>query len=157
MAALTYFVYTLLSGAQQGIITWLLREHVPPTRSEWVHVALHYFGVALYGVLVLAAELVSWWFVWGRVVVWPAALSLLVQAVLVRALVFDPSLNTSRSWYNHREGRPWGPLFEVGTVALSDRLIRGLAARLGWVPARLRTGLWLLTAALAAGWYAWLR
>ncbi len=157
MAALFFFLYTLLSSAQQGIIAWLFREHVPPARSEWVHVALHYFGVALYAVLVLAAELVSWWFAWGHVVRGPAAISLVVQAVLVRALVFDPGLNTSRSWYNHREGRPWGPLFEVGTVALSDRLIRAVAQRLGARPERLRVGLWLFTLALAAGWFYWLR
>jgi hypothetical protein len=101
MSALLFSLYTLLSGAQQGIITWLFREYVPEARKDWGHPALHYGGVLIYLVLVAWACYVASW--QGMVV-------LLIEAGLARALLFDPSLNLSQSWFNHREGRSrWAP------------------------------------------------
>jgi hypothetical protein len=144
MAALLFALYTILSGAQQGIITWLFREYVPEKRKDWVHAALHYGGVLIY--LLLVAYVVyqlqhSWWV-------------LLVEAILLRALLFDPALNTSRSWFNYREGRPWGSAFEVGTTAIGDKVIHRVAHALGIEPEHLRFLLWLVCGTLAiTGYY----
>ena len=62
--------------------------------------------------------------------------------MLLRALLFDVNLNTSRSWFNHREGRPWGNLFEVGTTAAGDKGMRWLALLLTWPPELVRAMLW---------------
>jgi hypothetical protein len=145
MTALLFSLYTLLSGAQQGIITWLFREYVPEARKDWVHAALHYGGVLIYLLLVGWAAYVGSWH--GIVV-------LLIEAGLARALLFDPALNTSRSWFNHREGRAWGGLFEVGTIAAGDRAIRWLAQKLNMVPEYLRMLLWGLCVVLTV--CAWL-
>jgi hypothetical protein len=48
MSALLFALYTILSAAQQGIITWLFREYVPTKRTDWIHAALHYGGVLIY-------------------------------------------------------------------------------------------------------------
>lgn len=130
-----FAAYTLLSGLQQGIIVWLLREYVPPTRKDWIDAAYHTGGLLLYGLLLGYA-------VHEHPAHWPW---LAGGAVLTRALVFDPALNTARSWFNHREGRPWGNLFEVGTTAFTDKALRKLAPA---NPDRLRFCLWL--AALVA-------
>jgi hypothetical protein len=135
MSTLLFALYTILSGGQQGIITWLFREYVPESRKDWVHAALHYGGVIIY--LVLVAYVVyqlqqPWW-------------ALLVEAALIRALLFDPSLNLSQSWFNYREGRPAEPLFKVGTIAAGDRAIRWAADKLGMKPELLRFILWLLS------------
>lgn len=71
--------------------------------------------------------------------------SLLIEATAARALLFDPSLSLSQSWFNHREGRAAEPLFKVGTVALLDRALRWLAARLSWPPERLRLVVWVVS------------
>ena len=142
MTAQLFSLYPLLSGAQQGIITWLFREHVPAARRNWVHAALHYGGVLIYLLLVAYC---------GYVANWHGLLGLLVEASLARALLFDPALNTARSWFNHREGRAWGNLFEVGTTAASDKALRWLAAKLRWPPERLRGLLWVVTGLVAIG------
>ncbi|MGI4864196.1 MAG: hypothetical protein ACRYFZ_09765 [Janthinobacterium lividum] len=147
MTALLFALYTILSGAQQGIITWLFREYVPSTRTDWVHAALHYGGVIIYLLIV------------GYVAYLLAPLSLkegmllLVTAVLARALLFDPALNTSRSWFNYREGRPWGNVFEVGTIAAGDKAVRWVANQLGMEPEHLRLLLWLVCLAGAVLWW----
>jgi hypothetical protein len=142
MTALLFSLYTILSGAQQGIITWLFREYVPAARKDWVHVALHYGGVLIYLVLVGWAIYLT---------PYPSLLGvgvLLLEAAFARALLFDPSLSLSQSWFNHREGRPAEPLFKVGTIAAGDRAIRWLATKLGMKPEHLRLILWLLCLAL---------
>jgi hypothetical protein len=63
--------------------------------------------------------------------------------------LFDPALNAWRSWFNHREGRAWGNVFEVGTIAASDRALQWLAQYLNMEPAHLRGLLWGLCLALA--------
>jgi uncharacterized protein (DUF2236 family) len=134
---LLFALYTILSGAQQGIITWLFREYVPPARTDWVHAALHYGGVLIYLLLV------------GYVVYltpYPSLVGvgvLLAEATAARLLLFDPTLSLSQSWFNHREGRPAEPLFKVGTVALLDRALRWLAVQLSWRPERLRLVVWI--------------
>ena len=137
MAALLFALYTVLSGFQQGIIVWLLREYCPPGRKDWIDAAYHYGGVLIYALL-------AGWVIYeagGR-----GWLPVLLTAALARALLFDLSLNTARSYFNHREGRPWGNAFEVGTMAATDQLLRKLAPNR---PALLRFWLWL--AALAGG------
>jgi hypothetical protein len=42
MALLFFALYSILSGSQQDIITWLFREYVPENRKDWVHAELHY-------------------------------------------------------------------------------------------------------------------
>jgi hypothetical protein len=140
MTALLFSLYTILSGAQQGIITWLFREYVPEARKDWVHAALHYGGVLIYLLLVGWAAYVG---------SWHGVLVLLLEAGLARALLFDPSLNLSQSWFNHREGRPAEQLFKVGTIAVLDRGIRWLAQQLGMEPENLRALLWGLCVVLA--------
>jgi hypothetical protein len=138
MAALLFALYSILSGGQQGIITWLFREYVPETRKDWVHAALHYGGVLIYLVLVVYVVYQlqqSWWV-------------LLLEAAVARALLFDPSLSLSQSWFNHREGRPAESLFKVGTIAAGDRVIRWAADKLGMEPEHLRFLLWLVCLAL---------
>ncbi|RZJ93044.1 MAG: hypothetical protein EOO60_06235 [Hymenobacter sp.] len=138
MTVLLFSLYTILSGAQQGIITWLLREYVPEARKDWIHAALHYGGVLLYLLLVAYAasplrplsEKVG---------------VLLIEAVLARALLFDPSLNLSQSWFNHREGRAAEPVFKVGTVAMLDKMLRYVAGWLRWPPERLRLVVWIMS------------
>ncbi len=139
MVALLFALYTILSGAQQGIITWLFREYVPESRKDWVHAALHYGGVLIYLVLVAGVgyHLSQAWLV------------VLIEAVLLRALLFDLCLSLSQSWFNKREGRAAELLFKVGTIAAGDRAIRWLAAKLNWKPDQLRLVLWLLSLLLA--------
>jgi hypothetical protein len=74
---------------------------------------------------------------------------LLVEASLARALLFDPSLNLSQSWFNYREGRAAEPLFKVGTIAAGDRAIRWAADKLSMKPEHLRLILWLVCLVLA--------
>jgi hypothetical protein len=136
MALLLFALYSILSGGQQGIITWLFREYVPESRKDWVHAALHYGGVIIY--LVLVAYVVyqlqqPWWV-------------LLIDAALARALLFDPSLSVSQSWFNYREGRPAESLFKVGT---GDRAISWAADKLGMEPEYLRAIIWVVCLALA--------
>jgi hypothetical protein len=139
MTLLLFALYTILSGAQQGIITWLFREYVPPVRTDWVHAALHYGGVLIYLLLV-------GWAIYLTPT--PSLLGvgvLLTEAVAARALLFDPCLSLSQSWFNHREGRAAEPLFKVGTIAFTDRAIRWLAGELGMKPEHLRLVVWLLS------------
>jgi hypothetical protein len=70
---------------------------------------------------------------------------LLLEAGLTQALLFDPALNTSRSWFNYREGRAWGNLFEVGTIAAGDRAVRWAADKLSIEPVHLRLLLWVVS------------
>ncbi|TVT39647.1 hypothetical protein FNT36_18575 [Hymenobacter setariae] len=136
---LLFALYTILSAAQQGIITWLFREYVPPARTDWVHAALHYGGVLIY--LLIICYLVY-------LTPDPSPLGvgvLLAEATAARALLFDPCLSLSQSWFNYREGRPAEPLFKVGTVALLDKMLRSVAARLSWPPERLRLVVWVLS------------
>lgn len=143
MTALLFSLYTLLSGAQQGIITWLFREYVPEARKDWVHAALHYGGVLIY--LLIVGYIISR-------TPHPSLLGvgvLLLEAGLARALLFDPSLNLSQSWVNHREGRPAEPLFKVGTIAVLDRAVRWLAQKLSMQAEPLRALLWGLSVVLA--------
>jgi hypothetical protein len=147
MTLLLFALYTILSGAQQGIITWLFREYVPMARKDWVHAALHYGGVIIYLVLVgWAVHMLGW-------SSWPL---LLIEATAARALLFDPCLSLSQSWFNYREGRAAEPLFKVGTIALLDRALRWLAGELGMQPEHLRLMVWvaslLLTALLLYLW-----
>jgi GNAT superfamily N-acetyltransferase len=146
MVLLLFALYTLLSGAQQGIITWLFREYVPPFRADWVHAALHYGGVIIYLLLVGWAIYLT---------PHPSLLGvgvLLIEATLARALLFDPALNTLRSWFNYREGRAWGNVFEVGTIAAGDKAVRWLADKLGMEPEHLRFLLWLVCVAAVVAW-----
>jgi hypothetical protein len=136
MTLLLFALYTILSGAQQGIITWLFREYVPPVRKDWVHAALHYGGVLIYLLLVVGAAYVGSWQGWGL---------LLIEATAARALLFDPCLSLSQSWFNYREGRPAEPLFKVGTIALLDRALRWLAGELGMKPEHLRLVVWVVS------------
>jgi len=137
MSALLFALYTILSGAQQGVITWLFREYCPPSRTDWIHAALHYGGVLIYLLIV------------GYVAYLLAPLSikdgvlLLATATAARALLFDPCLNLAQSWFNYREGRPVEPIFKVGTVALLDRALRWVADQLGMEPAHLRLAVWV--------------
>jgi len=140
MQALLFSLYTILSGAQQGIIAWLFREYVPEARKDWVHAALHYGGVLIYLLLVGWACYVGSWHQLGY---------LLIEAALARALLFDPSLNLSQSWFNHREGRPAEPLFKVGTIAATDRALQWLARRLSWPAPRVRLVLWVVSVGAA--------
>jgi hypothetical protein len=142
MSILLFALYSILSGGQQGIITWLFREYVPESRKDWVHAALHYGGVLIYLVLVAyvaycqtSMSLSGW------------AL-LLINATLARTLLFDPSLNLSQSWFNYREGRPAENLFKVGTIAAGDRAIRWAANKLGMEPEHLRCIIWVVCLAL---------
>lgn len=139
MSALLFALYTILSAAQQGVITWLFREYVPTSRQDWIHAALHYGGVLIYLLIVgYVAYLLT-----------PLSLKeeglLLLTATLARALLFDPCLNLAQSWFNYREGRPAEPLFKVGTVAVLDRGLRWLADQLGMEPAHLRLAVWVLS------------
>jgi hypothetical protein len=146
MSALLFALYTILSGAQQGIITWLFREYVPESRKDWVHAALHYGGVLIYLVLVA----------YVAYTLTPSLIGigvLLIEAALIRALLFDPALNTSRSWFNYREGRPWGSAFEVGTTAIGDKLIRAGARWAHMEPEGLRFMLWMMCLVLAVAAY----
>jgi hypothetical protein len=136
MTLLLFALYTILSGAQQGIITWLFREYVPATRKDWVHAALHYGGVLIYLVLVGWAVHVLGWHSWPL---------LLLEATAARALLFDPCLSLSQSWFNYREGRAAEPLFKVGTIALLDRALRWLAGELGMKPEHLRLVVWVVS------------
>lgn len=139
MSALLFALYTILSAAQQGIITWLFREYVPEKRTDWIHAALHYGGVLIY-------LLVVGWAIY--LTPHPSLLGvgvLLVEALLSRALLFDLCLNLSQSWFNYREGRPAEPLFKVGTVAVLDRGLRWLASQLGMEPAHLRLTVWVVS------------
>ncbi|MGI4819868.1 MAG: hypothetical protein ACRYFV_01545 [Janthinobacterium lividum] len=138
MAALLFALYSILSGGQQGIITWLFREYVPESRKDWVHAALHYGGVVIYLVLVAYVVYQS-----GQP--WRV---LLIEAALIRALLFDPSLSLSQSWFNYREGRPAESLFKVGTIAVGDQAIRWAADKLGMEPEHLRCILWVVCLAL---------
>ncbi len=143
MTLLLFALYTILSGAQQGIITWLFREYVPPVRKEWVHAALHYGGVLIYLLLVGWAIYLT---------PYPSLLGvgvLLLEATAARALLFDPCLSLSQSWFNYREGRPAEPLFKVGTIALLDRALRWLAGELGMKPEHLRLVVWILSLVVA--------
>jgi hypothetical protein len=142
MSALLFALYTILSAAQQGIITWLFREYVPLARKDWIHAALHYGGVLIY-------LLVVGWAIY--LTPHPSLLGvgvLLVEASLSRALLFDPCLNLAQSWFNYREGRPAEPLFKVGTVAVLDRALRWLANHLGMEPAHLRLAVWVVSLVL---------
>jgi hypothetical protein len=136
MTLLLFALYTILSGAQQGIITWLFREYVPATRRDWVHAALHYGGVLIYLVLVGWAVHQLGWHNWPL---------LLLEATAARALLFDPCLSLSQSWFNYREGRAAEPLFKVGTIALLDRALRWLAGELGMQPEHLRLVVWVVS------------
>lgn len=140
MSTLLFSIYTILSGAQQGIITWLFREYVPLARKDWVHAALHYGGVLIYLLIVGYVVHVLGWRSWPL---------LLIEAAAARALLFDPCLNLAQSWFNYREGRPAEPLFKVGTVAVLDRALRWLAGKLGMEPAHLRLAAWVVSLATA--------
>jgi hypothetical protein len=143
MSALLFTLYTILSGVQQGIITWLFREYVPLARKDWIHAALHYGGVLIY-------LLIVGWAIY--LTPYPSLLGvgvLLAEASLSRALLFDPCLNLAQSWFNYREGRPAEPLFKVGTVAVLDRGLRWAAARLSWPPERLRLAVWVVSLLVA--------
>ena len=142
LCLLLFALYTILSGAQQGIITWLFREYVPPARTDWIHAALHYGGVLIYLLLV-------GWAIYLTPNPSLSGVGVLIEATAARALLFDPSLSLSQSWFNHREGRAAEPLFKVGTVALLDRALRWLAARLSWPPERVRLVVWVASLALA--------
>ena len=56
MNALFFSLYTVLSGAQHGLIVWLLTEYVPPRFKEWIDAAYHYGGLLLYALLVAYAS-----------------------------------------------------------------------------------------------------
>lgn len=148
MSTLLFALYTILSAAQQGIITWLFREYVPLARKDWIHAALHYGGVLIY-------LLIVGWAIY--LTPYPSLLGvgvLLMEAALARALLFDPCLNLAQSWFNYREGRPAEPLFKVGTVAALDRALRWLSGQLGMEPAHLRLAVWLVSMAGAMiCWY----
>lgn len=144
MAWLFFAAYNLLSGGRDGILAWILREDVPPRRSEWVDAAMHKLGLVIYA-LVIAAVGYAVGYDWG----------LLVQAALARLVVFDVSLIAARRWYDHREGRTMGAWFQVGTTAKSDRATRWLASRLRLSPERLRLAGWLFTLAAGVAWLLW--
>lgn len=140
MPTLLFIIYTLLSGAQQGIIAWLFRENVPEKRLDWINAALHFGGGLLYALFVLVV--IHGWggLSWSA---WPLA----GWALLTRWLLFDVVLNLTRQYFDYREGRgsffgisfaPWA----VGTAALSDRLTNWVAARAGLFPPVLRFGSW---------------
>lgn len=134
MAALLFSLYTLLSGVQQGVITWLFTEYVPPRYQAWVNGALHGLGGLLYALLVAYAIRVGpGASLWATVGV----------ALLLRLALFDIALNGARAWMDLGEGRFTRPLFAVGATALFDRAVHGLARLLGnaspsWVSAGLR-------------------
>lgn len=121
--------FLLAEGGMQGIITWLFREYVPPTRQDWIDAALHWGGVIIYGVLTLAIAYYrptagAWYWVLADTV---------VLAVLARGLLFDVALNLGRIWFDHREHRPKSSLWAVGTSARSDKSVQALAA---WLKTR---------------------
>lgn len=149
MVILFLSLYTLLSAGQQGILTWLLRAYVPPTRQGLVNGALHLGGGLLYGLL-LAGVLAL-----GPAPTLGGAARLLAQAALVRALFFDLTLNLVRAQLDRRAGQPPGDPWAVGTSAATDRALGWLAARLHLTPARLRLLLWLATALGALAWAVW--
>jgi hypothetical protein len=142
-------LYTLLSAAQQGVLTWLLRAYVPPSRQGLVNLALHVGGGLLYGLL-LAGVLAL-----GPAPTPAGAARLLGQAALVRLLLFDPVLNLGRALLDRRAGQPATALFTVGTSAATDRALRWLAPRLALTPSRLRLLLWLAGALGALAWAVW--
>ena len=151
MPAQLFILYTLASAAQQGIIAWLFREYVPTKRLDWINAALHTGGGLLYALFV-AVVLHGWGgLTWAA---WP----LLVDALLVRWLLFDVVLNLTRAYFDYREGRgsffgiSFRP-FEVGTAAVSDRLMRWVAGWLGIYPPMLRAGAWVVALGLAIGFH----
>ena len=137
MVALLFAVYSLLSGVQQGIIAWLLREYSPPAKQEWVNAALHTIGGLIYAAVAAYAIYVG-----------GDALRLAGLAVLLRIALFDVALNAGRSWFSHREGRNWEPVFSVGKSALADRALNAVAKLLRLNPSVLSAI--LRAAALAA-------
>jgi hypothetical protein len=73
---------------------------------------------------------------------------LLIEAGLALALLFDPSLSLSQSWFNHREGRRAEPLLKVGTIAAGDKAIRWAVDKLSMKHEHVRFILWLVCLAL---------
>ena len=144
MSAILFALYTLLSGAQQGIIIFLLREFVQPRYGAYINAAFHYVGGLIYALLV------------GYVVhANPAHSGLTVAiAVLLRIALFGPAVNLARSWVAHREGRAWEPVFAVGFSALSDRVLRRVANVLALNPSALSAGV-RAAAFMAAIWLLW--
>ena len=127
MSAILFALYTLLSGAQQGIIIFLLREFVPPRYGIYINAAFHAGGALIYGLLVSYAAHVTHAPLWPTVAI----------AVLLRIALFDPAVNLARSWVAHREGRAWEPVFAVGFSALFDRALRRVANALALNPSAL--------------------
>ena len=139
--------YTVGSGLQQGILTFALREYVPQRESAWINAALHAGGALLYALLTDFAVRAT-----PDAPVW----TVVALALLLRITLFDISLNTARSWHAHREGRPWEPVFAVGTSSLADRAIQGAAKVLGGLnPAVLSAGLRGLAAAGTVAIFIW--
>jgi hypothetical protein len=137
MDAFLFLGFTLFSAISQGIITWLFREFVPPKYNEWVDAALHKGGVLLYGFILSYVlyrnEYVGW-------------LATVILAVMIRLALFDLVLNLTKLWFNHREGRSEkAVLFEVGTTALTDRIINKISDELNITPSHLRVIIWIVT------------
>lgn len=133
----------ILEAAQQGVLTWVLREFMPQDYhgvklSRYTGYALHEVGVAAY--LLVAAWLAHPLHLLGNVNFWLAV-------VVVRVCLFDPLLNLTRNTMNRLLGRPWEPLFAVGTSSLTDRLIRFAARPLRLNPSLVSGGVRLLAVA----------
>ena len=138
MTATLFVLYTVLSGAQQGVLAFLLREFVPYRFSAWVNAAFHYGGGLLYALIVGYAAYVT-----------PAPLwYTLALAGLLRLALFDPAVNLAHGYTAQRNGQWWEPLFSVGFSSLTDRIIRWVANLLGANPSALSGG--LRVASLAA-------
>ncbi|GAA4392017.1 hypothetical protein [Hymenobacter koreensis] len=111
--------YTVLSGAQQGLITGMFREFLPPKYQEWVDAALHYGGVLIYGLLaaVVAYAVGDW--------------RMVIAATVWRIALFDVCHNASRAWFAHRNKVTPVAIFAVGTSAWSDKALQRLARTFG--------------------------
>ena len=138
MALLLFGFYTVLSGFQQGIITFLFREFVAPKWGEWIDAALHHGGILIYALLVGYVLRVD-----PHAALWPTV----AGAVLLRIALFDPAHNAARAWFSHREGRRPDPLLAVGTSALSDKVLQWVASLVKCNVSVLSAGLRLLALA----------
>ncbi|UYZ60138.1 hypothetical protein [Hymenobacter latericus] len=117
---LALLAYLLGAGAQHGVLSWLLREYVPPTWAKIIDYALHYAGLALYLVVVALVDEQPW-----------------LSAMLLRLALFDPVLNLVRNLMNKQVSRASEPLLSVGTTSLTDKAIRYVAGKAGLEPSRL--------------------
>lgn len=134
----------VLEAAQQGIICWALREFVPESYNgvrlaRYTSFALHTLAVVAY--LLVAGLLAHQAGVLLNVAYW-------LNVVLLRVVLFDPTLNAAKSYMNRLFDRPAEPLFGVGTQSYTDLAVQALARRVKQNPSVVSAGLRVLAVAL---------